>query len=720
MSGLLIALWIPGATALSLAEMPVAPATLLEADNRRVIEARTPRILTVANKRSRPDLKLLFKYAEDRVHDPKIQKPAQKWVEHARRLPLNQRTGADNLALVIHAWSQGNLEKVSEYAYAGLKGQSANERITAYLLIYLGIAFEKRDPKMARYNYLQSTQVDPTLYRGHFELARTHFLRNEYSKAEAELKKALTKNPNHWVVYEGLGKLYLETRRYAKAASFFEMALMKDSSAYWIWVELGDVYFHRLNRKEKGGAMYKEALVRNDAYAEGHWKLGTYYEYRKDADRAEREWLKAVQLDPGHTAYRLSLGTLYRQLNKTSKALEQLRAILKREPENIPTRLQLAIIFENLKQYHAARNEYARVLKSDPKNPQALKRLQQVDAALEPPKEKEPPTPRKTEEPEQLAQSKIQNDPPVKVAPVPDPPSSKVEIPSAPPKPAPANAAPPSTPPSPKPGLTEPIPKRKMPRAQDMANFPSAMKNELRIPLGSGWSPLHYAAALGDVKKVRALLERGFPVDAKNEFARTPLYVAAKRGELEAVALLIQSGADVNAREGRGGYFPLHIAAGFGQTEVVQYLLQHGAVVDARTFYGDTPLMEVTYNAWHKDSSILKLLHQWGASLTASNKEGCQALCYASQRGNLIALEFLLQHKAPVDIKNNEGATPLFLAVMSNHLQVVRQLLKFEANPQIPSRGVTPLELAKMKKYLEIYVLLLSKANSQNPQPVAH
>ena len=110
----------------------------------------TPRIIRVANKRPAADLKLLYEFAEDRVNNPRILKPAQQWVERARRLSLKERTAEDNLVLAIHTWSQGNIEKVSEYAYAGLSASTATNRVTAYLLIYLGLAFEKRDPKLAR------------------------------------------------------------------------------------------------------------------------------------------------------------------------------------------------------------------------------------------------------------------------------------------------------------------------------------------------------------------------------------------------------------------------------------------------------------------------------------------------------------------------------------------------------------------------------------------
>lgn len=695
---------------------PLSPARVVQPSagpgNSHLTENMAARIIRVANKRPQADLKLLYAFAEDRVNNPKTLKPAQQWVKRARRLSFKERTAEDNLVLAIHALSQGNIKKISEFAYAGLRVSSATDRVTAYLLIYLGLAFEKRDPKMARYNYLQSTHVDPTLFRGHFEMARLHFMRDEFPQAEAELKQALARNPNHWVVYESFGKLYDRLKQYKKAAVFFEKALMRNSSAHWLWVQLGDIYFIRLQQKEKGGARYQEAVKQNGSFAKGRWQLGVYYQYREDYSKAEKEWQAALRLDPNNPDYRFGLGGLYLQLNQPAKAVDQLRAGLKIDPRNIQARLQLGMIYENRKQFKRAGAEYDRVLQSDPQNPEARKRLQRIKTVLAPPPPVSPA--REPKAGEQVAQANKKSKIKKKILAIPIPLPAQKPVTAAEATAAQKPKGPPPAPLAPKPPApVMPLPKRTVGKAQDLANFPVDLRNEIRIPLGQGWTPLHYAAALGRQGRVRQLLKQGVSTEVKNEFARTPLYLAAKRGELEVVALLVQHGAKVNARESRGGYFPLHIAAGFGQVDVVRYLLKHGAQVDPRTYYGDTPLMEAVYNIWHKDSRILALLVQYRANIRAQNKAGCQALCYAAQRGNLNAVEYLLQQRAPLEARNNEGATPLFLAVMGNRRVVVKTLLHYGANPLNPSRGVSPLELAKIKKYLEIYVLLRDKAKAR-------
>jgi Ankyrin repeats (3 copies) len=59
---------------------------------------------------------------------------------------------------------------------------------------------------------------------------------------------------------------------------------------------------------------------------------------------------------------------------------------------------------------------------------------------------------------------------------------------------------------------------------------------------------LTYAAALGDLQTVEALLSHGVPVDARDQNGRTALNRAALAGQSRVVNYLLANGADVNAQ----------------------------------------------------------------------------------------------------------------------------------------------------------------------------
>ena len=92
----------------------------------------------------------------------------------------------------------------------------------------------------------------------------------------------------------------------------------------------------------------------------------------------------------------------------------------------------------------------------------------------------------------------------------------------------------------------------------------------------------------GDTKAIKAALDAGADVNAKNEIGVTALWIATSKGKLEVVELLLDRGADVNARDGIWYQTPLSLSLGGfiggGNTDVVKRLIKAGAKdVDAAT-----------------------------------------------------------------------------------------------------------------------------------------
>lgn len=88
-------------------------------------------------------------------------------------------------------------------------------------------------------------------------------------------------------------------------------------------------------------------------------------------------------------------------------------------------------------------------------------------------------------------------------------------------------------------------------------------------------TPLHMAAARGDVPMVAGLLAIGaVAVGMKDSSGGTALFVAAESGFAQACELLLQGGADVLASN-RAGETPLYIAALRGHSAAVGIMLAH-------------------------------------------------------------------------------------------------------------------------------------------------
>ena len=117
-------------------------------------------------------------------------------------------------------------------------------------------------------------------------------------------------------------------------------------------------------------------------------------------------------------------------------------------------------------------------------------------------------------------------------------------------------------------------------RVDELLNGQSGLVNSYS---SDGWTPLHLACFFGQPAMAEALIARGASVDARsrNAMQNTPLHAAAGGRCRDAVRALIEHGAGVNARQ-EGGWTALHAAAQNGDVDMVQLLIAAGADIRAR------------------------------------------------------------------------------------------------------------------------------------------
>ena len=131
-----------------------------------------------------------------------------------------------------------------------------------------------------------------------------------------------------------------------------------------------------------------------------------------------------------------------------------------------------------------------------------------------------------------------------------------------------------------------------------------------------GFTPLALAAHFGHLEVLRLLIDRGADVNrvATHRLAVTPLHAALFGRQVDAALLLIERGADVTLARGgsgwkRAGWTALHYAAGMGFRTLVQPLLDRGADPSRPDEEGKTPL-DVAIDANH--SGIADVLRSRG------------------------------------------------------------------------------------------------------------
>jgi tetratricopeptide (TPR) repeat protein len=173
---------------------------------------------------------------------------------------------------------------------------------------------------------------------------RTVIRNEDYQSLERMWTQANRDYPDCARLLQDMGSVYLEQQRYEDALKQFQRA-----------VEVAPDYAHgyigRADSLFRIGQASKSESERQKLFAE-----------------AEKDYTKAIQLDPRiHTAYS-NLGVMHSQWGKKQQALEDLNKAVAVNPRHTQSRISRAAVEIDLKNFKAAREDLDVVLASNPDN----------------------------------------------------------------------------------------------------------------------------------------------------------------------------------------------------------------------------------------------------------------------------------------------------------------------------------------------------------------
>ena len=212
-----------------------------------------------------------------------------------------------------------------------------------------------------------------------------------------------------------------------------------------------------------------------------------------------------------------------------------------------------------------------------------------------------------------------------------------------------------------------------------------------------------------NLKMVKKLLDLGANIDVQDEKGATPLFYACRNGHDKIAARLMNRGANVNMKTVKGEAI-LGVAIEKNKVEMTQKLLKFGA--NPNDYHVRDTLFRTKGNV-----EIVKSLLQYGFKVTqipllwpiiCNNSEVLQIMldhgaelkdlksinCIVS-RGQLKVLKVLLKHGVDLNRYTTMISLPLHYAIGKNHIEIVAELLKNGANPNLPNHyGITPIQFA--------------------------
>ncbi len=234
---------------------------------------------------------------------------------------------------------------------------------------------------------------------------------------------------------------------------------------------------------------------------------------------------------------------------------------------------------------------------------------------------------------------------------------------------------------------------------------------------------LVYATLCGREEIVTYLLEHGAGHDAANETGCTALFVASQEGHASIVAMLLKiEGIGVNAVNNYKAT-PLFIAAHFNHPACISLLLKAGADSAIPAHDGFGAIHTAAMNGY---TEAVKALQKGGASIdlpvTRANKTAKEAtaLHLAVVENHVDVIRLLVESGANIEAHTRFSRTPLFIAALSGQLEAAMALVDCGAVVDAPARNKkTPLYIAAHMGELHLVKFLLAVGADIEGNPAA-
>lgn len=201
---------------------------------------------------------------------------------------------------------------------------------------------------------------------------------------------------------------------------------------------------------------------------------------------------------------------------------------------------------------------------------------------------------------------------------------------------------------------------------------------DVNVQCKDGETPVEVASCRGHIKIIRFLRRQGAAATTK------ALHLATTRGRLNVVVYLFEeAGVDLGAMDDETGQTTLHMAAARHRMDILKYILNQATIdVNVRSATGQTALHSAAAS-YFSTPCALALLIENGAVVDVQDEDGNSPLYLAIQRrmrgeneqDKDFKTELVLLERGANPVLDNElGQTPLMLAVTRASIDAKSQL----------------------------------------------
>ena len=248
----------------------------------------------------------------------------------------------------------------------------------------------------ASIQYWEVIKQYPDMPEAHFKLAKIYYEYIWNYEALRELGEVERIDPNYPGLDSLLGKLYHRMGDTDRAFQSLQRAVTVQPGNSESHYYLGTIYQQR-NMEEEAISEYEKAVREkgaltvpdNVAILRAYLQLGRIYKGKKEQEKAEREFRKALSIEPTSAEVISELRNIYKQKaedyeyqNEYEKATEKYKEILEIESDstrNVEIYMKLGNIYRSNELYDKATVMYEAATTLDPLNYDAFSALKELE-----------------------------------------------------------------------------------------------------------------------------------------------------------------------------------------------------------------------------------------------------------------------------------------------------------------------------------------------------
>jgi tetratricopeptide (TPR) repeat protein len=186
-----------------------------------------------------------------------------------------------------------------------------------------------------------------------------------FAAARQDFLAAHEAAPSDANVYNNLALVSMKENKPDEALGFYENALKNDNTNFNALNGLIGVYATK-NELDKAHSRIDQVMNSYPNNASLHYLKAQIYGIQHNAQGAEAELRKTLELDHNYIAAYSSLGALFINSKQEDRAIAEYKKILELRPDNAAAYTMIGLLEDSRKNYDAAAENYRKALEKDP------------------------------------------------------------------------------------------------------------------------------------------------------------------------------------------------------------------------------------------------------------------------------------------------------------------------------------------------------------------